>query len=81
MFDDSLEDGNEIVKQKEIKINKHISDDLLVLQQHYTLLLEYVCTLEKDIEVLRNDKAILKRKMSSLEERLEKYEKGNEEKL
>lgn len=49
-----------------VKKNEYISDDLNTLQEHYTIMLEYVRKLEKDNIKLRNENERLIRRMKVL---------------
>jgi len=80
----------EIIRSKKLKeLNPHISDDLTTLQNHYSIMLDYVLELEGRVDKYKKQIEILHRKLNYFEHvglnetdrdrEIEKLEKDKEE--
>lgn len=80
----------EIIRSKKLKeLNPHISDDLTTLQNHYSIMLDYVLELEGRVDKYKKQIEILHRKLNYFEHvglnetdrdrKIEKLEKDKEE--
>lgn len=58
----------EIIRSKKLKeLNPHISDDLTTLQNHYSIMLDYVLELEDRVDKYKEQVEILTRKLNYFE--------------
>lgn len=73
LFDDEEENEEydyfgEIIRSKKLKeLNPYISDDLITLQNHYSIMLDYILELEDRVDKYKKQIKILNRKLNYFE--------------